>query len=140
MGCVSTDVTTFVIGVNDDIESHELPEVLVGVTKHVSVVGSIIEGSVGGRDISVVSIAVVIDDGSNSRNLSAKIESILKGGLPVLGLVDTILISLGEFRSWLADKGTGRELGHRVHVFGKSLKEFLLISGKLTSLEHVFLE
>ena len=125
---------------DNNVESHEFPEVLVGETKHVSVVGSVIKGSIGGRDVGVISIAIVIDDGCNSRNLSAKIEGILKGGLPVFGLVDTILISLGEFRSWLADKGTSRELGHRVHVFRKSLDEFLFISGKLTSLEHVFLE
>lgn len=51
---------------DDNIESHELPEVLVGETKHVSVVGTEIKRRIHIWNLGVITVAVVINNGSNS--------------------------------------------------------------------------
>jgi len=66
MGGVCRNVTTFVISMDNDIESHELPEIFISVAKHVSVVGTIIEIWIGIWDLFIISIAVVINDGCDS--------------------------------------------------------------------------
>lgn len=52
--------------VDNNVQSHELPEVLVGVTKHVSVVGTVIKTWIHIWNFGVVTVAVVINNGSYS--------------------------------------------------------------------------
>jgi hypothetical protein len=52
--------------VDNNVESHELPEVLVGETKHVSVVGTEIKRWISVWNLGVITEAVVINNGSNS--------------------------------------------------------------------------
>jgi hypothetical protein len=66
MGSMSRNVSTFVISVDNNVQSHELPEVLVLVTKHVSVVGTVIKRWIHIWNLGVITIAVVINNGCDS--------------------------------------------------------------------------
>lgn len=91
---------------DDDVESHELPEGLVGEAEHLGEVGTIVEGRVSIGDVVLVLVAVVEDDGSDARDASAHIESIFVGAAPVLALVDTVVVGLGELGGGLASENT----------------------------------
>jgi hypothetical protein len=52
--------------VDNNVQSHELPEVLVLVTKHVSVVGTVIKRWIHIWNLGVITIAVVINNGCDS--------------------------------------------------------------------------
>lgn len=125
---------------DNNVQSHELPEVSILEAEHVSVVGTVIEASIGLRDLGVISIAVVINNGSNAAHLGAKIKSILESRLPVFSLVNAILVGLRELGSRLAHERARRQLRHRMHSLRERSNELLLLSGQLTTAEHVFLE
>lgn len=67
MSCVSRYVSTFVISVNDNVKSHELPEISFGEAKLIGVVGTIIKTGIWVWNFGVISIAIVVNNGSNSR-------------------------------------------------------------------------
>lgn len=125
---------------DDDIKSHELPEGLVVESEHLGVVGTVVKSGVGLGDIVLVSIAVVVYNSSNFGHLGADVERIFEGRLPVLALVDTLAVCLGELALRLASEDAHRELGHGVHRLGEALDEGLSLSGKLAPLEEFFLE
>ena len=52
--------------VDNNVQSHELPEVLVLITKHVSVVGTVIKRWIHIWNLGVITIAVVINNGCDS--------------------------------------------------------------------------
>jgi len=54
------------IGMDSNVESHELPEVFVFEAEHVSVVCTVIEGWIGIWNIFVITKAIMIDDSCNS--------------------------------------------------------------------------
>lgn len=85
------------ISVDDNVKSHKIPEGLVREAEHLSVVSTIIKGRVSLRHGLHVFVAVVEDDGSDSRNASTHIKGIFEGRLPVLALVDSIVVGLGKF-------------------------------------------
>lgn len=103
---MSRYISTFMISMDHNIESHEIPESLVSEAEHLSVVGTIVKSGVSLWHGLHILIAVVEDDGSDSRNTSANIECILEGGIPVLALVDAVVVGLGKFAGWLASKNT----------------------------------
>lgn len=125
---------------DDDIKSHELPEGLVVESEHLRVVGTVVESGVGLRDLVLVSIAVVVDDGSDVRDLGADIEGIFEGRLPVLALVNALAVGLGEVALRLAGEDSHRELGHGVHRLGEALDEGLGLLWQLAAVEEFFLE
>ena len=125
---------------DSDVKAHELPELGVCEAKLIGIVGTVVERGVAGRDGRVVAIFVCEDDSCDARDLGAEVEAILQGRLPVLGLVDTALVSLHEVASWLACENTHGELGHSVHVARERLDHSLFISGEFTSAEEFLLE
>ena len=52
--------------VDNNVQSHELPEVLVLETKHVSVVGTVIKRWIHIWNLGVITVAVVINNGCDS--------------------------------------------------------------------------
>ena len=58
---------------DNDVESHEFPEIGILEAKHVSIVGTVIEGSIRSGDVSVIAVAVVINNSCNTTNLGANI-------------------------------------------------------------------
>jgi hypothetical protein len=126
--------------VDDDVESHEFPEGLVGHSEHVCVVGTIIECGVCLRDVVLVLVAVVEDDGGDAGHASAHIEGVFESGVPVLVLMDAVGVGLGELAHGLASEDTHRQLGHGVHVLGEVLDQILNIGGELAAVEELSLE
>jgi hypothetical protein len=126
--------------VDDDIESHELPEGLVVETEHLSEVGTVVESGVGLRHVVDILVAVVEDDGSDSGDAGAHIEGIFKSGVPILALVNAVAVGLGELAEGLASEDTHGELSHGVHVLGEALDEVLDVLGDLASVEELSLE
>lgn len=125
---------------NDDIKSHELPEGLVVDTEHLSVVSTVIESGIGRGNVVLVTVAIVEDNSCNAGNLGADVEGIFEGGIPVLALVDTIVVSLSELGLRLASEHTHGELSHWVHGLGEGLDESLGLSGDLTAVVKLGLE
>lgn len=66
-------VSSFVVKVKHEVETHQLPELFVFPAKHLSEVGTEIEFGVRFGDCFVVTIGVVIYYSCNSRNFTAKI-------------------------------------------------------------------
>ena len=126
--------------VNGDVESHEFPELGVGEAELVGEVARVVEAAVSGGDSSVIAVLVGIHNGCNARNLGAEIKAIFISGFPVLGLVDTRVVGLGEVGAGLASKNTSGELGHSVHVLGEGFDESLFLSSELTASVNLFLE
>lgn len=118
---------------DDDIESHELPEGMVREAEHLGEVGTVVESGVCVRNVVLILVAVVEDNGGDSRNSGAHIKSIFEGGVPVLALVDTITVCLGELREGLACEDTHGELSHGVHGLGEALDEGLNLIRDSTS-------
>lgn len=52
--------------VDNNVQSHEFPEVLVLETKHVSVVGTVIKRWIHIWHLGVITVAVVINNGCDS--------------------------------------------------------------------------
>ena len=123
-----------------DVKPHQFPEVLVFETKLVGVVSTVVERAVSFRDFRLVTILIVEHNRCDSRSLGTNIESVFIGCLPVLGLVDTTLVSLGKVRVWLAHHNTCTELSHRVHIFREGRNQFFLFFGELAAIEDFFLK
>lgn len=137
---VSGNISSFVISMDGDVESHEFVELRVGEAKHIGIVSTIVEGSISGGNVLVITVLVGEYNSSNSRALGGKIKAIFEGRFPVLGLVDTTVVGFHEVRLRLAHEDTSRELSHSVHIFRKRLNEGLFFVGEGTSVEKIFLE
>jgi len=60
-------VSALMVSMNSNVQSHQLPKILVFKSKLVGVVSAVIESTISGwRFSSLFSIAVVIDESSNS--------------------------------------------------------------------------
>ena len=123
-----------------DVESHELPEVLVLEAEHVGVVSTVVERRIAVRDGFVVTVTVVEDEGCDAADLGTKIKSVLQSRLPIFCLVDLIRVRLGKLGVGLAHHNTGAELRHRVHVLGQALDEGFLFSSQLTTSVDLLLQ
>lgn len=95
---VSGNVTTLVVRVDGDVQSHELDKVsVVTETEQGSQVGRVVLAGVNGRELAVTE-DVSEDSASNVGELGNEIHGVIEGGLPVLLLVDTVRVGLGEGR------------------------------------------
>jgi len=63
---MSRNISSFVIGVDSNIKTHQLPEVLAFKAKLVGIVGTIVETCISVGDLRVVTEAVVENNSSNS--------------------------------------------------------------------------
>jgi hypothetical protein len=125
---------------NDDVKSHEIPESLVWETELLSVVSTVIKRSITLGNSVLVFVAVMEDDGGDSRNTGAYIEGIFECRVPVLALMNAVVVSLGELAWRLASKDTHRELSHRVHGLREVLDQSFSLSGEFTTVEELSLE
>lgn len=95
---VSGNVTTLVVRVDGDVQPHELDKVgVVTETEQGSQVGRVVFAGVNGRELAVTE-DVSEDSASNVGELGNEVHGVIEGGLPVLPLVDTIRVGLGEGR------------------------------------------
>lgn len=148
---VSGDVTTLVIGVNGEVETHVLIESISGLlsidvsslqgltlgaeTDHAVERGSDIEVAVDIRGETVAE-GVVVDHCSDAGELSNDVQSILESGFPVVLLVSGVVL-LSEDRLGLTSSNCGSELSHRVHGLGEVLDHVLDVSRDLAALVEI---
>jgi hypothetical protein len=90
------DVTTLVVRVDSDVQSHQLDKLLVvTVTEQSSQVGRVVLVGVNGGHLSVT-VNVPEDSSGNVGELGNQVHRVVESGLPVLLLVDTLRVGLGE--------------------------------------------
>lgn len=130
---VGRNVTTLVVSVDSKVKSQELNELTV-LAK--SKLGSKVLGVIGGGiDSSELTIFenVAVNSRSDTGELGEEVNGILVGVLPVLLLVDTSLVSLGERRLGLESVDSNRKLSHGMQRGRAVINQLLDVLGKLRS-------
>lgn len=126
VGSVGRDVTTFVITVDGEVTSEAFLDFVLLITQHVSEVSSPVEVWVSGNDITTL-VEVSVDQSGDSWHLGNEVDTILVDWVPVLGFMDTLSVSLGEFTVGLEVEEGSRQLSHWVHVVWEVLNEELSV-------------
>lgn len=125
VGGVGRDVATLVVGVDGEVETHQLNK--VGVVAEAELVGEV-EGVIlvllDGSDLAALE-DVLVDARSNVGELGDEVHRVLVGVGPVLLLVDTLGVGLGELGGLLESSDGKGELGHGVEV-GRAVIDELL--------------
>lgn len=106
MGGMGGYISSLVILMDRDVEAHELMEGRISEADLVGIVSRVVEGSVTSGDIGIVSVDVVVDNGSDSVDFRAEVEAVLKSAFPVLGLVDASVVLPHKMGTRLAHKDT----------------------------------
>ena len=122
------------------VESHELSEHLILVSNHLGEVVGPILVSINGAWSSAISVEVVVDGSSNHGQLGNHVHGVLECGLPVLGLVDTLAVRLGELGLGVERGHGGGELGHGVEVGGEVVQHGDHVAGQLGAPRPVLAE
>ena len=114
VGSVSTDIPTLVIGVDGEVQAHQLNEVLVvGEAELVGQVVGVVLVLLDRSNLAVLE-NIAVDLGGDGWQLGNKVHGVLEGVVPVLLLVDTLGVGLGESRLVLKSSDGERELSHGV--------------------------
>lgn len=122
---VGADVTTLVVGVNGQVETHQLNKVLVVTeSKLVGQVEGIILVLLDRGDLAILE-NVAVNAGSNGGELGNEVHGVLEGVLPVFLLVEALGVGLGEGRFVLKSSDGKGELSHGVEVVGAAVNELL---------------
>lgn len=122
---VGRDITTLVVSVDSQVQAHELDKVRVArVTKLVGQVPAVVLVLLVRGNLAVLE-DVAVNARSNTRKLSDDVHGVLESVLPVLGLLHTLCVRLGERRLALESSDCERELGHWVKVVRTAVNKFL---------------
>lgn len=125
VGGVGADVATLVVGVDGQVQPHELNEVLVlSEAELVGQVVGVVLVLLDGSDLAILE-DVAVDAGGNGGQLGNEVHGVLERVLPVLGLGDAAGVGLGEGRLVLKSSDGKRELSHGVEVVGAAVNELL---------------
>ena len=116
---VGADVATLVVGVNGQVETHQLNKVLVVTESElVGQVEGIVLVLLDSGDLAILE-DVAVDAGSN------EVHGVLEGVLPVFLLVQALGVGLGEGRFVLKSSDGKGELSHGVEVVRAAVNELL---------------
>lgn len=122
---VGADVATLVVGVDREVESHQLNEGLViAETELVGEVEGVILVLLDWGNLSIL-VDVLVDSGSDGWELRNQVHGVLVCVSPVLLLVDTLSVCLGERRLVLESVDGNRELSHWVEGGWAAVDELL---------------
>ena len=131
VGGVGADVATLVVGVDGEVETHQLDK--VAVAAEAQLVGQV-EGVVlvllDGGHLAVLE-DVAVDLGGDGGQLGDDVHRVLEGVGPVVLLVDTLRVGLGEGRLVLEGGDGQGELGHGVQGAGAAVDELLQELGQV---------
>lgn len=120
---VGRDVATLVVTVQSKVETEEILEVLVLLARLAEHSGIVVRPILLKVDLSrqstAAAVSVLVDLGGNGRQLSQQGDTVVKGRLPVVGLVETLLVGLGELGLVVESRNSHGELGHGVQVLGE---------------------
>lgn len=98
MSSVGRNVSTLVVGVNGNVQSHQVDELLIlSVSEQSSQVGRVILVGVDSGEFTIA-VDVSEDSTSDSRELGDEVHGVVESRLPVFSLVDTLRVCLGEGR------------------------------------------
>lgn len=133
VGGVGRDVATLMVGVDGQVETHELNEVLVlSEAKLVGKVEGVVLVLLGGRDLAIL-VDVAVDAGGNVGELANEVHGVLESVLPVLALLHALGVGLGEVGLVLKRSDGERELSHGVEVVGAAVDELGDEGGELAA-------
>lgn len=125
VGGVGGDVATLVVGVDGQVETHELDEVgVLGETELVGKVVTVVLVLLNSWNLAVLE-DVAVDASGDGWELGNEVHGVLEGVLPVLGLLHTLGVGLGEGRLVLESGDGEGELGHWVEVAWAAVDELL---------------
>lgn len=138
VGGVGRDVTTLVVTVQGKVQTEEILEILVLLTTTSQHGGEVVRPILGQVDLSgegtTAVVGVLVDLGRDGGQLGEKGDGVIKGRLPVVGLVDAGLVGLGEGRGVVKGRDGNGELSHWVEVLGKGVEEGVDEVGELSLL------
>ena len=125
VGSVGTDVTTLVVGVDGQVQAHQLDKVLVlRETELVGQVERVVLVLLDGCHLAVL-VDVAVDLCGERGKLGNKIHGVFKGVLPVLRLGHALGVGLGKVGLVLESSDSEGELGHWVEVARAAVDELL---------------
>ena len=125
VGGVCANVTALVVGVNSEVQPHQLNKVLVlGEAELVGQVEGVVLVLLDSRYAAIL-VDVAVDLSSNGGELRDEVHGILEGVLPVLRLGHSLGICLGETGLALESSHGDGELGHGVEVVRAAVDELL---------------
>lgn len=132
---VSRHIAALVVTVESKVESEEVLEVLVllaALAEHGSkVVRPILLKVNLGRESTAAPVGVLVDLGGNGGQLGEQRNAVVKGGLPVVSLVETLLVGLGELGLVVEGRDGNGKLGHGVQILGELVKHLVDEGGDL---------
>lgn len=125
VGGVGGNVATLVVGVDGEVQAHELNKVLVvAKAELVGKVERVVLVLLDGGNLATLE-DVLVDARSDVGELGNEVHGVLVGVAPVLLLVDALGVGLGEGRGVLEGVDGEGELGHGVQVARAVVDELL---------------
>lgn len=125
MSGVGADVATLVVGVDGQVQAHQLNKVLVAAEAElVGQVEGVVLVLLDGGNLAVLE-DVAVDLGGNGGQLGDQVHRVLEGVGPVVLLVDTLGVGLGEGGLVLQSGHGQRELSHGVKGARAAVDELL---------------
>lgn len=122
---VSADISTLVVGVDGQVETHQLNEVtVVAVAKLVGQVERVVLVLLDRSNLAVLE-NIAIDLRSNGGQLGNEVHRVFEGVVPVFLLVDTLGVCLSERGLMLQGADGQGELGHGVKSARAAVEELL---------------
>mmetsp|Transcript_3469 Transcript_3469/g.8256 ORF Transcript_3469/g.8256 Transcript_3469/m.8256 type:complete len:265 (+) Transcript_3469:789-1583(+) len=122
-------ISSLVVGVDAKVQSHELVERRVVVSKHSAKVTGIIQGCILGDNTVKVDIAV--NHSSNLWQNCNHTQNILESVDVVVGLWRAIGVGFRELRLGLAGIEANAQLSHGMHVLWKAVDQCFDVLGEL---------
>lgn len=126
VGGVGRHVTTLMVRVDGQVQSHQLNKLLVlAKTEQSGQVGTVVQvlGNLASQLAVVENVSV--DSSGNVWQLGQQLNGVLVGVLPVLGLWNTLGVSLSKLGLRFQSSHGNGELGHWVQVRRRSVDQFL---------------
>jgi hypothetical protein len=125
VGGVGGNVTTLVVSVDGQVQTHQLDKVsVVSEAELVGQVVGVVLVLLDRGDLAVL-VDVAEDLGGDGGETGNEVHGVLESVLPVLRLVHALGVGLGELGLVLESSDGERELGHGVEVAGAAVDELL---------------
>lgn len=139
MGGVGRDITTLVVTMKGKVKSEEINKTLFLLLAHHEgiVVGPILGEINLTRKRATAAVSVLVDFGSNLGKLGNEIKRIVKGVLPVLGLVDAALVGLCEFGVVVENRDSHGKLSHGMKGRRQAIQKLDSVVRKLSVLSKL---
>lgn len=126
VGGVRGDVASLVVAMKRQVETQQVVEVLVLLAALAQELGEVVRpvlASVQSLGTNLVHLVRAEDQRRDSRDLGQQRDAVVKGGLPVVGLAEALLVGLGELGLGVEGRHGNGQLGHGMHGPGEGLDQ-----------------